>query len=151
MALTLWRQRHPEDLHILEGVILGGGLANFKRDDGNQDVAKNRLYKILITESAHLIWVLRCERRIANGDNPRDHHTAQAVEGRWLRKINERLQIDCLLTNKFLYERKALKTKKVYYTWTKCSTNTEDFHQEWCRNPGVLVGMESRCPPGRNR
>ena len=151
LANQLWRRRHPEDLDISEGAVLGGGLASFKRDDGTLDSAKNRLYRILITESAHLIWVLRCERRIANEDNPGDYHTKRAVENRWLKKMNERLQIDCLLTNRFLYERKALKTKKVYYTWAKCSTNTEDLHREWCRNPGVLVGMESRRPPGRNR
>ena len=151
LANELWRRRHPENLQTSEGAILGGGLANFKRDNGTPDSAKNRLYRILITESAHLIWVLRCERRIANEDNPRNHHTEQAVKNRWLKRMNKRLQIDCLLTNRFLYERKALKTKKVYYTWAKCSTNTEDLHREWCRNPGVLVGMESRRPPGRNR
>ena len=151
MANQLWGRRHPEDLHISEGAILGRGLASFKKDNSDLDSAKSRLYKILITESAHLIWVLRCERRIANGDIPGNYHTEKAVENRWLRKMNERLQIDCLLTNRFLYERKALKTKKVYYTWAKCSMNTSNTHQEWCRNPGVLVGMESRRPPGRHR
>ena len=63
--------------------------------------------------------MLRCERRIGNGDNPRDHHTEQAVINKWCRKINEWLQVDCLLANSFLYERKALNTKKVYYTWAK--------------------------------
>jgi len=43
---------------MLEGAILGGGLTNFKKDNGQLDTAKNRLYRILITESAHLIWVL---------------------------------------------------------------------------------------------
>ena len=65
---------------------LGGGLANFKRQDGT----RNLLFRILITESAHLIWVLRCERRIARGNNPNNHHTAEAVKNRWY-KINERM------------------------------------------------------------
>ena len=73
------RQRHSEDLHISEGAILGAGLASFKRDNGSPDMAKNQLYRILITESAHLIWVLRCERRIAKGDNPRDYHTEKSI------------------------------------------------------------------------
>jgi len=150
-ANALWKQRYDEDLPVSEGAILGGGLANFKRNDGKPDAAKNRLYRILITESAHLIWVLRCERRIANGDNPRDHHTAEAVRNRWYRKIDERMQIDCLLTNRYLYENRALKTRAVYNTWAKCSTNTEDLHRDWCRHPGVLVGMTPRRPPGRHR
>ena len=41
-----------------------------------------------------------------NRENPRDYHSEWAVESRWLRKMNKRLQIDCLLMNKFLYERK---------------------------------------------
>ena len=150
-ANKLWRQRHSKDLHISEGTILGGGLAKFKRENGRPDGAKNRLYRILITESVHLIWVLLCERRIAKGDNPHDYHTEQGVRDRWFRKMNERLQIDCLLTNSFLYEKKALKTRKVYDTWAKCSTNTEDTHHKWCRNPGLLVGMTPRCPLGQHR
>ena len=109
----------------------------------------NRLYRILTTESAHLpIWGLRCERGIANEDNPRNYDTVDAVQKRWYNKINERMQTDCLLTNEFLYERRALQTKMVYYTWTKCSTNTEDFHREWCGHPGFLVGMTSGRPLG---
>lgn len=102
-------------------------------------------------ESAHLIWVLRCERWIVNGDNPYNYHTSNMVQRRWYNKLNERLQVDCLLTNMYLYERKALKTKLVYSTWAKCSTNTEEFHHEWCKHPGFLVGMTSGHPLGRNR
>ena len=58
------------------------------------------------------------------------------------------MQIDCLLTNKYLYENKALKTKKVYNTWAKCSTNEEDLHRKWCKKPGVLVGTTSGDPSG---
>jgi len=67
-ANALWKRRYDEDLHMSEGAILGGGLANFKGSNRRPDTPKNRLYRILITESAHLIWVLRCERRIANED-----------------------------------------------------------------------------------
>ena len=150
-ANHLWRRRHHEDLPMSEGAILGGGLANFKNAKGNPDSAKNRLYRILITESAHLIWVLRCERRIANEDNPQNHHTEEAVRNRWYEKINGRMQINCLLTNQYLYENKALKTKKVYRTWAKCSTNEEDLHREWCKRPGVLVGKTPRRPSGHHR
>ena len=147
-ANLLWERRYNENLPILEGTVLGGGLANFRNDEGKPDAAKNRLYRILITESAHLIWVLRCERRIANEDNPRNNHAERAAESRWHKKINERMQIDCLLTNKYLYENKALKTKKVYETWAKCSTNRNRLHREWCKRPGVLVGTVLRDPPG---
>jgi ribonuclease HI len=150
-ANQLWRLRYDKDLPTSEGATLGSGLANFKKDDRKPDAAKNRLYRILMTESAHMIWVLRCERRITNQENPHNFHTEEAVQNRWYKKVNERMQIDCLLTNKFLYENKALKTKKVYDTWAKCSTSTEELHSEWCRRPGILVGKTPRRPPGRNR
>ena len=103
-------------------------------------------------EAAHPIWVLRCERRIKNGDDPAYCYTAEAVKTRWHEKINGRLQIDCQLTNVYLYERKALKTRVVYNTWAKCSTNNEDLHRDrWCRHPGVSVGKTPRRPPGQNR
>jgi hypothetical protein len=35
-----------------EGAVLGGGLASFKRENGKPDTARNRLYRILITEAA---------------------------------------------------------------------------------------------------
>jgi len=147
----LWKRRYDDDIPMSEGAVLGGGLACFEKENGRPDTAKNRLYRILITEAAHLIWVLRCERRIAGGDSPENYHSQEAVKNRWYRKINERLQIDCLLTNKYLYEGRAQKTKTVYNTWAKCSTNTEDLHRDWCRNPGVLVGKTPRRPPGRHR
>src|ERR1700753_701918 len=70
----IWRGRYDEDLPMSEGAVLGAGAVNFLDDEGKPQPAKNRLYKILMTESAHLIWVLRCERRTANGDNPHNYH-----------------------------------------------------------------------------
>jgi len=147
----LWKRRYNSDIPTSEGAVLGGGLASFTKENGRPDTGKNRLYRILITEAAHLIWVLRCERRISGGDNPEGFHSQEAVKNRWHKKINERMQIDCLLTNKYLYETRAQKTKTVYKTWEKCSTNTEDLHRDWCRHPGVLVGKTPRRPPGRHR
>ena len=140
----LWNRRYDGDLPRAEGAVLGGGLAMYRTDEGRPDAAKNRLYRVLVTEAAHLIWVLRCERRIKGGDDPGNYHTEAAVSRRWHRRMNERMQIDCLLTNAFLYEGRALKTRTVYNTWEKCSTNTEDLHREWCRHPGVLVGRPPR-------
>ena len=149
-ANRLWAQRYDESLPLSEGAVLGGALANFKKEDGKPDSAKNQLYRILMTESAHLIWVLRCERRITNEDNHQYCHTEETVANHWYRKMNERMQIDCLLTNKYLYENKALKTEKVFNTWANCSTNNDDLHREWCKNPGFLVGKISGRPLGQH-
>ena len=48
--------------------------------------------------------------------NPRNNHTEEAVKNPWHKKVNERMQITRLLTNKYLYENKALETKNIYET-----------------------------------
>ena len=148
-ANDLWKVRYRDDLPRTEGAVLGCGLANFTRENGRPDTAKNRLYRILVSESTHLIWVLRCERRIRNEADY--DHSERAVRNRWYEKINDRMQMDCLLTNKYLFEKKALKTRLVHSTWAKCSTNDIDLHHDWCRHPGVLVGKDPGRPAGRNR
>lgn len=79
------------------------------QNDGKPDSAGNRLYRILmLTESAHPVWVLRCEGRIVNNDSP--DHAEDAVRNRWHWKINERMQIDYLLTN--IYPKKSRESKE---------------------------------------
>lgn len=118
-------------------------------ENSKPDSAKNRLYKILVTQSAHLIQGLRCERRIDNEDNPSDHHTTKAVRRRWYNKINERMRIDCQATDQQMPIR------------TKGSENREGIshlgkmlHQHY-RPPSrvvqatwFLVGTTSGHPPG---
>ena len=55
-ANELWRRRYNEDIPASEGATLGGDPASFWKEDGKPDSTKNCLYKILVMESAHLIW-----------------------------------------------------------------------------------------------
>jgi len=66
---------------------------------------ENRFYRILITESAHLIWKIRCNRVIQNEG---ELATANEVRNKWLAAINIRLELDRKMTNP-KYEKKALK------------------------------------------
>ncbi|KAJ7860538.1 hypothetical protein B0H13DRAFT_1639476, partial [Mycena leptocephala] len=71
-----------------------------------------RLYKILITESARLIWHTRNERVIQQtGSAP-----LTKIRNRWLKIINNRLAMDCTMSDKFQYEKKALKVSLVKRT-----------------------------------
>ena len=62
------------------------------RDNPPQENAPRgatRLLQILISESAHLVWVLRCERIF------QDHlHSTDEIRRRWLSAINTRLTDD---------------------------------------------------------
>ena len=48
-----------------------------------------RLLQILISEAAHLIWVLRCERVIQE-----KRHEGREIVARWEKAINRRLTND---------------------------------------------------------
>lgn len=100
LVAKIWRKKHNEELHITYGKIMGCNLINYTNNEGKPDIGKNRLIRILIAESAHLIWKLRCERRIKNEDNPELFHTETEIHNRWLATINKRLTIDCITTNK---------------------------------------------------
>jgi hypothetical protein len=49
--------------------ILDACMIKFKRNKNEEEIS--RLYRITVTETAHFIWKLRCERRIGNGDTPK--------------------------------------------------------------------------------
>ncbi|KAJ7801831.1 hypothetical protein B0H14DRAFT_2300110, partial [Mycena olivaceomarginata] len=48
------------------GLILGYGLTEFKDIKGKRLPEANRLFKIVVSESAFLIWKIRCERVMLN-------------------------------------------------------------------------------------
>jgi ribonuclease HI len=100
LTAKLWRKKHNEELQITHGTIMGCSLSNYKKPNGKPDVGKNRLFRILISESSYLIWKLQCERRIQHGDNPEQKHTRTEIHNRWLATINKRLRIDCIATDK---------------------------------------------------
>jgi len=59
----LWLKKHenwPEPINI--GTITGCGLIEVKSREGTVLKGESHAYRILISESAHLIWKLRCTR-----------------------------------------------------------------------------------------
>ncbi|KAF9645691.1 hypothetical protein BDM02DRAFT_3262742 [Thelephora ganbajun] len=77
-------------------------------------------------------------RSTSHEDNLANCHTEETIRNRWYKKINERMQIDCLLTRTYPYERKPIKTKKVYDTRTERSTNTEYLQASTVTGVGIL-------------
>ncbi|KAJ7857002.1 hypothetical protein B0H13DRAFT_2575073 [Mycena leptocephala] len=101
------RMKTGKDLRPTIGQIMAGGATKCG------DPGTTRLYKILITESAHLIWRIRNEQVIQQtGSAP-----LTKIRNRWLKIINN--SIDCAMTDKFKYEKKALKMLLVKRTWKK--------------------------------
>ena len=51
----LWKLKTKQPLPITHGGILGCGLARYLKENGKLDKGLNRLFKIVMSESAHLI------------------------------------------------------------------------------------------------
>jgi hypothetical protein len=107
LAEQTWPHHNDPWPVITIGLILGISCLNIPSNDNQQNClernprtlaiqkGKIRLLQILISESAHLIWVLRCERMIHE-----DEHMDEEIKTRWRRKINERLTCDRITATK---------------------------------------------------
>jgi ribonuclease HI len=95
LAKTLWTLKGKEWPTVSFGTILSCGSTKILRDEYNK--WDNRLFRILVSESAYFIWKLRCERRISMGDSPEAQHTGHEIHNRWLHVINSKLTMERLL------------------------------------------------------
>ena len=116
---TIWnlaRQTWPMSFgpwpDIQLGLVLGCGSIALQDQNADNTIRSgpSRLLRILISESAHLLWVLRCERTI-QGLN----HLIDSMRSRWQNKINQRFNLDRHIAN--IYNRKPITRKLVQNTW----------------------------------
>ena len=143
-AREIWPHRNIPWPEISLGLILGSGCLsaphpnNRERNNGNSHLrGATRLLRILITESAYLIWVLRCERVIGE----KNIHE-RGIRSRWLRAINLRLTNDKLIATK--KKRKKGFTNLVVNTWEHVLSKEGDLPNNWINMREVLVGSRSR-------
>jgi ribonuclease HI len=92
-----------------------------------------RLRQILISEAAHLIWVLRCEQVINE-----QSHTPSEIESRWYKAINARLTEDKIQATKI--KRAKTSVKLVIYTWETALWKRTPIPRDWVHTREVLVG-----------
>ena len=151
LAEQLWQRKYENWPTITHGTIMGCGTTSFRNRKGELNTAKNRLFRILVSESAYLIWKLRCERRITHEDDQDFHHSKTEIHNRWLATINKRLIMDQLHTDQKRFKKKAIKKDKVLKTWSGLLLREENLPEDWKRQSGVLVGIASLRPPGRRR
>ncbi|KAK0421829.1 hypothetical protein EV421DRAFT_2012316 [Armillaria borealis] len=119
------------------GLLLASGLPTFKSENGKRDAGKERFYRIIMTISIQVIWSLRVKRVVDNESAP---FTASAVEKMWLKSVNDRLELDCLMTNK-RFGKKALKHEVVKKTWKGVLKDERQLPSNWAGAVGVLVGI----------
>ncbi|KAJ7872983.1 hypothetical protein B0H13DRAFT_1633645 [Mycena leptocephala] len=137
LVSKLWKTRTGSELKPTIGGIMACGLMKKGNTPGKTDRGTTRLYRIVISESAHLIWRLKSERVINGKDPP----TESEIRNRWAHTLNMRITVDCLLTNKAKYGKKALKKSLVLRTWANVLRDEDRLPPDWTRETGVLVGI----------
>lgn len=126
------------------GLALGGQAVDVLDSNGKVRVGATRLLRIIVSETARCIWVLRCERVIAWEDIPEKSHSDDEITNRVTAALTSRLTMDCSLANMRKLGRKTPSKNVVLATWSGVLQNEEDLPEDWTRTKGVLVGKPAR-------
>ncbi|KZW00482.1 hypothetical protein EXIGLDRAFT_795979 [Exidia glandulosa HHB12029] len=152
LAKAFWAHKHGKWFELSYGLILGCGLVTIRDQETHRKLAgATRLFRILISESAYLIWKLRCTRRIDHADDVDWRQPADLVRNEWFRIMTDRLHTDCLLTSKARHGRRALPKGLVISTWAGVLETVHDLPELMLKDPGFLVGNTRRQQPRSSR
>ncbi|EPQ50338.1 ribonuclease H-like protein [Gloeophyllum trabeum ATCC 11539] len=149
LAKQLWPRAHGEWSNLPFGAILGSGkltlppaathMPGSESDGGEikqQRAGASRLLQILVSESAYLIWTLRCQRVIQGNT-----HSLAAINTRWTNAINRRLTTDRVTAAKLTRKPKFEQT--VANTWKGTLRGEQQLPKDWMMNDEVLVGIRT--------
>ena len=141
----------PEDFDLF--TIMASPFACFEDNQGRRHPGANRLFQIVVSEAAFLIWKLRCKRKFnRDEDTPERAITDQEATNALAFTLNGRLSDDRLLTNRKRYGKKALTPAMVLSTWSGTLRDEDHLPMDWLYGQsGVLVGMTPRRLNGQNR
>ena len=113
LAEELWLKRRRTWPKPTLGTILASPSLKLRSEYREEETGDTRLYRIMMSESAHLIWKIRCERVIREEPMP---VTPAEVDRRWRHAIASRADLDKKMTNP-KYGKKALNKDLVKSTW----------------------------------
>ncbi|KAJ7203487.1 ribonuclease H-like protein [Mycena haematopus] len=137
-AEKLWHEKETHWPTVSLGTVLGCGLAEFRDEKGKPKRGTQRLYRILMSESAYLIWLMRNNRVISRGGAPA---TEEEIINKWKHAVNQRLQMDrALAVRPKKGKRPWLDPQQVLGTWSSTLDDETSLPADWLREPRVLVG-----------
>ncbi|KAJ6537967.1 hypothetical protein B0H19DRAFT_1079062 [Mycena capillaripes] len=137
-AEAVWAGKHRDWPSISLGGVLGCGLADFRDGQGKKDEGAERLYRILMSEAAYLIWKIRNDRVINRSGEPT---METEIMNKWKYNIEHRVQVDITLASRTPKNgRPTLVPQLVWDTWS----GTPGLPLNMLKDPRVLVG--SRAP-----
>jgi ribonuclease HI len=140
LASELWELVTGTHLRPSYGEILACTISDVRDPEtGKVNKGLTRLRRILITEAAHLIWRRRNERVIP--ERPKPPPTPAELRNRWIRALNDKIQLDGYLCSKRRFGKKARSKKVVLATWRGALRDEAELPEDWTGLSGVLVGM----------
>lgn len=108
LVKTFLRQKQielPQEMTI--GLILGCALIHPEGPKGKNTPGASRLTEITIREGTALIWQIRNEHVIKHNNDLSKLPTNEEIEKRFIFQMNCRMQLDCTLTNRVRFGKKA--------------------------------------------
>ncbi|KAI4294041.1 hypothetical protein K525DRAFT_213628 [Schizophyllum commune Loenen D] len=139
-AEKLWQETGENWYAPSLGTVVGAACVIIPDGNGENGARKHgleRLYTIITSESAHLIWKMRCERVIQNEGR---RFSKPEVQNRWRSTINYRFDLDRRMTSS-RFGKKAIRASIVDSTWESVINDYENLLPNWIGNCGVLVGI----------
>ncbi|KAH8826766.1 hypothetical protein DL96DRAFT_1464353, partial [Flagelloscypha sp. PMI_526] len=137
LTKKLWEKAGNKWNDVSLGLILGAPAIQLETK------GSSRLLRILVSETSHLIWKLRCERVIQNENQD---FTTREVHNRWTHAILQRVQYDIAMTDEVRYGSKAIPKELVEETWSKILQidGESELPRDWMSRSVGLVGIQSQ-------
>ena len=134
LAQTLWGKRTSTPWpNPSIGLIFGCGLVRLA---GN-DKPLSRFYCILLSETAHFIWKLRCETLVSRNDAPASN---MEIHNCWVHTINERLALDRLMATTHMLSCKSVSPNLFAHTWCGTLLHEEKLPEDWITKRETFSG-----------
>ncbi|KAH9931415.1 uncharacterized protein B0H18DRAFT_1083451 [Fomitopsis serialis] len=118
-----WRALTPAD-------FLSVGLKTWKDNKGRFRPGATRLWRIMISEAAHLIWKLRCERVIGHAEEDDWEHSQPLVWNKLQYVLNSRLAQDVESVRR-KYGDSAIDRRLVLATWNRTLRDEPALPEDW--------------------
>ncbi|KAH9840140.1 uncharacterized protein C8Q71DRAFT_702598 [Rhodofomes roseus] len=140
LAEDIWEKKQATWARPNYNEIIGVGLQKWYTPKMKRRPMAERFWRILISESAYLIWCLRCEREIGHSDEPGWKHTEKEISARWTSALNKRLHLEMAMTHR-RFGRQALRRETVTNTWRGTLSDEHALPDDWTSTNRVLVGI----------
>jgi len=150
LAEAAWSLTHKDWVFPSIGVILSCGLNIYVNNKGRPDKGLNCLCTIIISESAHLIWKIRCEWQVGRGGSYEKLHHQKEIKNMWFLAMYQRLLLD-KWSSDTKYGGKALRKSTLVNTWKHLIPSEDIWTSDKQSFTRVLVGKGLGRPKECNR